>query len=117
VQILFFILLNFYDEREWRYVIPNDKYWLNEMPINFIPKEEFYEDGKFLDDHYKQKNSELQSRKLEFTNDDIKYLIVSRGDYIQRLAKYIKSECEYTKREQDLLISKIIPLRQIKEDF
>jgi hypothetical protein len=113
-------ITNFYDEREWRYV-PQLKraYHPQQLPVNFLLKDSYYSDGIFNKDKFEEMNLKLEEYKLSFNASDVKYIIVSTEPEITGLADFITNlkESTYTDREKNLLISKIISLTQIKEDF
>ncbi|MBW6491488.1 MAG: hypothetical protein K0B15_09890 [Lentimicrobium sp.] len=113
-------LFNFYDEREWRFVPwSGEEITTSKINLNFRPKEQFYSGGKFLETKFKEANQSLQKSPLSFEALDIKYIIVAKKSYVNFMAKYIrKLPTEvYSEDEKNVLISKIISLTQIKEDF
>jgi hypothetical protein len=113
-------IINFYDEREWRYV-PKINFMekTDSVPLNFKLKDYFYDDNIFREDKFRESNSELEKYPLTFEASDIKYIIVSRSSDVNNMAKFIYKldGSIYSADEKNLLVSKIISLTQIKEDF
>lgn len=113
-------IINFYDEREWRYV-PNLQRsdTSNKVPVNFWMKEDFYNNksGVFQKNTFEDINKQFQEYTLDFSVDNIKYIIVSRVTDLGHLATYISNLNNYSKQEKSVLTSKIISLKQIHEDF
>jgi hypothetical protein len=101
----------FYDEREWRY-IPK------EIPTEYLyglPKTEFNND--FI---LERANLFFFDKRLEFTSDDIKYIIVSKEDEIQELMDVLSNAAHsirYPKSSQNILASKITTCERILEDY
>ncbi len=113
-------IINFYDEREWRYVpklVSTGK--PNSVDLNFKLKDYFYDNNVFQENKFKKANSELEKYPLTFDATDIKYIIVGRSQDVISMAKFINKldDSIYTVEEKNLLVSKIISLTQIKEDF
>jgi len=114
-----FIITNFYDEKEWRYVPPLDQIESNDrVKVNFRWKDQFYNGDIFLSDVFYEENRKLEKKELGLSASDVKYILVSKEKEIDKLATYIKDiAAEYSDIEKNLLVSKIISLEQIKEDF
>ncbi|MCJ7647257.1 MAG: abortive infection system antitoxin AbiGi family protein [Candidatus Lokiarchaeota archaeon] len=95
----------FYDEREWRYV-PQIK--------------EIMDKGSFLKyRHDNGRTKRLDGVKLRFVPDDITYLIINDESEIEQMInklRYIKSS-KYDDKTIEKLISRIITVEQIMEDF
>lgn len=95
--------VKFYDEREWRYVpqldntfglVSSDK--KNPVDIN-------------------EKSKSTQAEKLKLFACEIRYIILPNEKYRFKMIKCLKEL--FTESETDLLISKIITLEQIMNDF
>lgn len=118
IQILFFHYLKpysneknkYYDEKEWRY-IPIEEH--NSF-VHTLTKEQM--NDKVLRE---EENKKLEKYKLNFNLDDVKYIIVENDNDILNLIKKLRllNSKNYTKNEIDLLITKIITVKKIKEDF
>jgi len=94
----------YYDEKEWRYVPKNLTSYYNIINESFNNK--------------MNNETDFSNYKLSFNPDDIRYLIVKDDsdivDIIDKL-KLIKSKFSQAKIEK--LISKVITINQIFEDF
>ncbi len=100
----------FYDEREWRYVpIIDDEDGITP----FLRKESFF------DERLKGIETEkLHRKKLSFTPNYIRYIIVSKESEILDMSKRIKQiKAKFTEDEVDKLITRIISIEFINEDF
>jgi hypothetical protein len=106
--------VNFYDEREWRYV--PDPYMLHNHGIDtYITKEEF------LNSDYKDSlNMRIaEISKLTFTPNDIKYIIVNSEDEILTMCNQIdllKGSANF-QNDVTVLKTRIISNEQIFQDF
>jgi len=112
---------NFYNEREWRFV-PNilDKRTDNKnlIPINFIPEIFFKDnDGNFSNEIFESHNKKLKEFKLPFKSEDVKYIIVEGGPQMHDLIDHIQQLDKYSPLDKNHLITKIITLKQIQNDF
>ena len=96
---------HFSNEQEWRWVPVT-------MPI--IHKND-KETNKQFDEYIKTKNKKF-SQNLTFRSDDIKYIIISKEPEREEIIKAIR-HLAYSEEEYHILISKIISMQQIKEDF
>jgi hypothetical protein len=99
----------FSDEREWRYVIDfNEK-------INFILDKSYYD----TDDKKKQANSEIEMYHLEFTPNDIKYVIIQDESEISEFLDFLKTSTgnKYTYNDVERLMTRLITTEQIIGDF
>lgn len=95
----------FYDEREWRFVVPFEDV---EKKRAFLLPREFEE--------LQDKN--LPSNVLSFNSSDIKYLIVSDETEIHEMLDSIQKVKSFQRfRDLELLYSRIITTEQIKSDF
>ena len=94
----------FYDEREWRYIPEN---------ASFVDKRNFQNDV-----HRNYYNSEIEEDKLIYHPNDISYIIIKDSTELMPMVdslKFIKGK--YNKEEIDRLITKILTIEQIMEDF
>ncbi len=102
--------VRFYDEREWRYVPPINK---GESIEEYLLPDEFH------DEVYRAKEAEkLKGKKLSFEPKDIRYIIVRKENEIHDMigkVRAIKGDFPY--RDVQVLITKIISMEQIQEDF
>jgi len=96
-------LINYYDEREWRYIPKGSRY--KAFPFS-----------KAITNSITKYNIELRSKPLTFNTSDIKYIIISRDIEKTPLADII-NKLSITTSEKVDLISKIISLKEIREDF
>lgn len=95
--------INYYDEREWRY-IPKD------------PQYEAFPQKKADKKKIERLNFELQKQPLKFRHTDIKYIILENTNSKQEVAEAIQRLSIANPAKFDL-ITKIITLEEIKEDF
>lgn len=106
--------IRFYDEREWRYVPSVEGRGDNHIFVNII-------DDIDMDnlETLEVENKKLFEYRLDFTPDDVKYIVVQNDDEIIRLINKLREikSVNYSKNQIDLLISKIITTKKIKEDF
>lgn len=111
-------VINFYNEREWRFVPDIVRYESSRsVKVNFRHLRDFYQNNVFQEKKFEQSNAPFKENKLEFSVSDLKYLIVSRVSDIGHLARFISELNNYTNEEKSILTSKIISLKQIQEDF
>ncbi len=102
--------VRFYDEREWRFVptSPDNEFY-------FMEKQDFINSAK-----REEWNNKLpESATLEFTPDDIRYIVVEREDEISKMVDeimHIKGD-KYTCNQLKILTTRIISAEQIREDF
>ena len=100
--------IEFYNEREWRY-----------LPMEYLLRtNESTVFGKDILQSKGEKVNEIVSEfKLEFTANDIKYIIVSEEKEIADLISEINSIEKFNKTDKTFLISRLISVEQIKSDF
>ncbi len=96
-------LITYYDEREWRYIPPEDQF-------KVLPNREGT--GVLLN----ELNIKLKRCALRFRPDDIKYIIVSKEREKVEIADIIRSTYKRKGEEIDL-VSKIITQEEIADDF
>lgn len=114
------IYTDFYNEREWRFVPDHTSFYTeSRIPVNFIPSDLFYINEIFQETIFNDKNKDLEGYQLSFSAEDVKYIIVEKRPYVKFMSDFITGldECIYTNDEKNILISRIISLTQIKEDF
>jgi hypothetical protein len=101
----------FYNEREWRY-IPFQK---NTTKIYGGLSKEIMLDK----DKLSKANNELQSYSLAFSPDDVKYIFVKEESQIPTIVNELRKmkNQEYDSKKIDILTSKILTIRNLKEDF
>jgi hypothetical protein len=110
-------VINFYDEREWRYVPFAD----NTLHNKEIPED--IDSMLAFDDWNDTNKREIENQKiqtyykLDFSPNDITHLIVKEEAETLELAQKINSCAKYTYSEKDLLKTKIISMRKIRENF
>lgn len=101
----------FYDEREWRY-IPKVDLKKEEIP-NFLWKDEFLNEKTL-----KNKHKKLEKKKLSFRPKDIKYIIVEKENEIYDMVSEIRRiKNKFPYKEVEILITRIISMEHIREDF
>lgn len=102
--------VRFYNEREWRYA-PKIEFD-SEVKSN-LTKEEF-SNPTIL----KNENDKLFEYRLGFKPKDIKYIFVKNEKEIHPMMEKLRNiKSRFSRKEIDVLSSKIITTEQIKEDF
>ena len=98
--------VRFYDEREWRYV-PKDAPVLSEADLK---------DEKQLEEIH---NEIWRNRTLEFSPDDVRYIIVKKDSEVLAMFDEIRDikSPKYTDAEIRTLQTRIISAEQIRNDF
>jgi hypothetical protein len=107
--------VRFYDEREWRYVpTPEQLKNVGCEPKTVMVEEEF-SDKLFLG----KENRKLEGCKLVFTPDDIRYLIVDKEKEILQFIDRLRDakSPKYSDRTIELLLTRIMSMERIREDF
>jgi hypothetical protein len=113
-----FSIKNFYNEREWRYV-PFFKNNIDDkslIPLNFLIEDSFVKNEHFSREIFDERNEKIEKYGLYFSSDDVKYIIVENEEMLHGLANFIE-ESLMEKTEKKNLTTKIITLKQIKDDF
>jgi len=105
--------VRFYDEREWRFLPTNTMGERDYTPV--VPKNFFLNIAQM-----KPYREILQTKRLLFEPKDVKYIIVKEESQVPKMITIV--EAIYKSKSsalQDIwvLISKIISMEQIKEDF
>lgn len=104
-------IIKSYDEREWRYIPKVDfkKDGINKL----IGKNDFLDKSYLYDMHKK-----LESKKLSFEPNDIKYIIVENESEIYDMATEIRNiKNKFPYKDVEILITRIISMEHVKEDF
>lgn len=109
--------LTFYDEREWRYVPFADK----TLQSPLIPPEvqPMLSDAEYANlETYAAKTKTLQKNyTLKFHANDIKYIIVRAEEEISQIVDDIYETLQCSEDDKNRLITRIITMEQIQEDF
>lgn len=106
--------VRFYDEHEWRYV--PDRSILSDNGIETSLQRHIYLNQKALREA--NHKLEMEATRLSFNADDIKYIIIKGEDQINIMITRIRDikGSRYNKDTVDKLVSRIITVRQLKED-
>lgn len=105
--------LNFHDEREWRYV-PK----ISELSTDLSPILVYDKNNDATRKLYNDALIELKQTWLTFSILDVKYIIVKNAGDRENIINYIINEISnYTSQQKLLLISKLIVLEEISEDW
>lgn len=111
----YFNNVNFYNEREWRYV-----------PLDFDREGERQDNHVFilpsnienLDEKIMQLHGISQrDMQLAFEANDIKYIIIKDEHERSSFCDFILMSNHFSEKEKKVLISKILTIKQIEEDF
>lgn len=98
----------FYDEREWRLIPEKEKLGKVSISIN---------NSTYLKDKNKY-NAKLDNCFIDFSHTDITYIIVSKTSEIPDIVSYLEVIYKHVDpKEKNILISKIISIEQIQNDF
>ncbi len=112
----------YYDEREWRYVIPYTKTEPGTVPPLTVFEGKLvpvigHEKGIEWDIDMFKKNIE-RDYMLTFNPSDVKYIIVESDSDIHDIITLMKGlPDKYTSDDIDRLVTRIITCEQLKEDF
>lgn len=104
----------FYNEREWRYIPPKKALYIDEQKKYL---------GLLFEDFLKKTNIEELNTKyetygIEFTPNDINYIIVEKEDEILEIIDAVQRiKGKYPFEEVKLLSTRIISMERISEDF
>lgn len=100
---------NFYNEREWRLIPPQDKINNKSFSISL---------NAYNKDKEKY-NDELKDCRYRFDINDISYIIVEKTDEIPMIVKVLRDlhYDKYSGKELDILMSKVCSTEQIKSDY
>ncbi|MBK8244220.1 MAG: hypothetical protein IPK88_12405 [Saprospiraceae bacterium] len=99
----------YYDEREWRYCPSYSTNYQTILGGAYLPTKT----------NLKSINSSVKHLKLEFTPDDIKYIFINNDEEILEFINLLKTtkSKKYSKQEVEKLSTRIITIKQLKEDF
>lgn len=113
--------INNYLENEWRYIV------LESEKIKWKWSKEEYESWRFPSGIKNKKkpapSSELKEFTLTFTPEDVKYILVKDDDSKSKMIEYIKTlqmfggSTPIADKDRYDIISKIITMKQVQEDF
>ncbi|MFQ5441298.1 MAG: abortive infection system antitoxin AbiGi family protein [Thermodesulfobacteriota bacterium] len=102
--------IQFYDEREWRFVPSID----DEDGIKRYLNKEIFLDKTRKD----EETQKLKSKKLSFAPNDIKYIIVDKESEIYDMAIKIEDiKMKFPLKHVKILVTRIISMEHIKDDF
>lgn len=105
--------LNFHDEREWRY-IPK----LTEMNTELLPVLVYDQNNDQTRNLCNSALCDLSDAWLKFTPDNIKYLIVKdKPNQLELIDYLISKDLNHTQEQKLYLISKIVVLQEVSEDW
>lgn len=114
-------LINFYNEREWRYILPKDKiiYLLNKELDNTHPNKAFLEEHDFNNKSLVDKINKInESNGLTFDLKDINYIIVEKeSDILPLINDLTTIGSKYSYEDVQILTTRIISMERISEDF
>lgn len=98
----------FSDEREWRYVPPKEDAEIIVLEKLFSSQEQ-----------KNQANSRLENIRLEFTPDDITYIIINEETEIAEFIEVLRSAKgkNYTHQQVERLMTRIFTTEQIRTDI
>ena len=107
--------VRFYDEHEWRYVPDSNILITNDIKTS-IPLN-LYQSHVWLTNE--NRKLETDRTKLSFNANDIKYIIINEEDQINNMVKELRNikGDRYDNDTIDRLISRIITVKQIENDF
>lgn len=99
----------FSDEREWRYVIDFKE------NKDFLLAKSFYD----TDEKKKKANNKIEKFRLEFTPNDIKYVIIQNESEIPEFLDLLKTSKgnKYSYNDVERLMTRLITTEQIIGDF
>jgi hypothetical protein len=100
----------FYNEREWRFVPIKKFHRIDKRPENIFQKP--VEERRYRDNF----RNEFESSPLRFEPSDVRYIIILRELEVLDMVKKI-GDIKTSRDNKELLISKIISLEKIKDDF
>ncbi len=109
--------VRFYDEHEWRY-LPDTSVLTDNGMRSFLQHHQYMNPQELAN-----ANSRLETEKtrLAFEADDIKYIIIKDENEINQMVEDLRNIKGiihgYDKKTVDRLVSRIITVKQIKDDF
>lgn len=107
--------VRFYDEHEWRYVPDSNILSTNDIKTSI--RTHVYQNQVELANA--NRKLETDRTKLSFNANDIKYIIINEEDQINNMVKELRNikGDRYDNNTIDRLISRIITVKQIENDF
>lgn len=109
--------VRFYDEHEWRYM-PDLSILINNNIEAILQRHRYMNPTELSDANRKL---ELDQTRLSFNADDIKYVIISNEGQINQMVEALRDIkgriYDYDNDTIDRLVSRIITVEQIKNDF
>lgn len=101
--------VNFYDEKEWRYIGKcGYDYTGNHNIIKFLKYKPFLRQNEIEKEIIKSVNDYISGKeKIEFKSSDVNYIIVKSEDDVYQIAKLINSISELTEKDKEILKTKI----------
>jgi hypothetical protein len=107
--------IRFYDEREWRYVPTFDQTLAAGFDTSPVLRKADFLNQNLVDEG----NKKLQRCKLSFEPNDIKYLIVKTEGELYDFATRVRQikEPKYPLNDIEILVTRIISMEQIEQDF
>lgn len=106
---------NFHDEHEWRYI---PEFEFGELPLILIEEREISAEN--LDNTFTESIPFTKKGMLKFNVDDVRYIFVDNLDSRNKLINFIRKKRKgkrLSKKEKDILISKIMIYDELKEDW
>jgi hypothetical protein len=104
-------LVRFYDEREWRFVPKALKVFNDFLPL--MAEKSFKNEAM-----RRMYNSVVEKTKIPFEPNDIRYIVVEKESQILDIVGKIERIKEkYSREDKNLLITRIISMEQIRDDF
>jgi Putative abortive phage resistance protein AbiGi, antitoxin len=99
----------FSDEREWRYALPFDQ--IESFIVNAVEYQ--------TEEQKKGYNDSLETFRLEFAPNDIKYVIIQNEAEIPEFLEVLKASKgnKYTYNDVERLMTRLITTEQIVQDF
>ena len=107
--------VRFYDEHEWRYM--PDRSIMRTNNIELSMQAHIYRNTEELANA--NRKLETDKTRLSFNANDIKYIIINGEDQINHMVEALRAikGRKYDSRTVDRLTSRIITVRQIRNDF
>lgn len=114
----------YYNEREWRYVIPYTRNYDGSVPFFFKKDDKLMPTGQHVYAEIDMSKLEYYKKNiadrymLKFEPNDIKYIIVQDDSDIHDTINYLRTlPTVYDEIAIEKLMTKLITCQQIKEDF
>ncbi|MFC1984007.1 abortive infection system antitoxin AbiGi family protein [Chloroflexota bacterium] len=106
----------FYDEHEWRYIPDKNIIKAKNIGLTFLQQHMYLNTEVLAKANSKLETDEL---KLSFHANDIKYIIINNDSQINNMVKELRDikGSRYDRETVDRLMSRIITVKQIQNDF